>query len=95
MLFRSILLMHPSVIQAVVTPHAHPTKGSCPVAAVVTNRSDVTEAELKAFTLANGPAYAHPRRILLKESLPLTGVNKVDLKQIKAELDQLELEGNG
>ncbi len=90
-----ILLMHPSVIQAVVTPHAHPTKGSCPVAAVVTNRSDVTEAELKAFTLANGPAYAHPRRILLKESLPLTGVNKVDLKQIKAELDQLELEGNG
>lgn len=87
----SVLLKHPAVVQAVVTPHPHPTKGECPVAAVVLNRDGVDEAELKAFALANGPAYAHPRRILIKDALPLTGVNKVDLRQIKPELDALEL----
>ncbi len=50
---------------------------------------------MKAFALANGPAYAHPRRILIKDALPLTGVNKVDLRQVKPELDALELDGAG
>jgi len=75
-------------------PHSHPTKGTCPVAAVVTNKPEVTEKDLKDFTLQNGPAYAHPRRILVKDNLPMTGVNKVDLQQIKTELDQLELENS-
>lgn len=89
----NVLLRHPAVVQAVVTPHSHPTKGECPVAAVVLNDPTVTEAELKAFALANGPAYAHPRRILIKDVLPLTGVNKVDLRMVKPELDALSLEG--
>jgi len=91
----SVLLRHPSVVQAVVTAHVHPTKGECPVAAVVLSGPSVTEGELKAFTLANGPAYAHPRRILIKDALPLTGVNKVDLRLVKPELDALALPGDG
>jgi long-chain acyl-CoA synthetase len=90
----NILLKHPAVIQAVVMPHNHPTKGACPVAAVVINKLEVTEKDLKDFTLKNGPAYAHPRRILVKDTLPMTGVNKVDLQQLKTELDQLELENS-
>jgi hypothetical protein len=42
----------------------------------------VSEADLKTYTLENGPAYAHPRRILIKDALPLTGVNKVDLRAV-------------
>jgi long-chain acyl-CoA synthetase len=90
----NLLLRHPAVVQAVVLPHAHPTKGECPVAAVVINGNDVDEAELKAFTLAHGPAYAHPRRILIKDALPLTGVNKVDVRLVKPELDALEVAGS-
>ncbi|MEQ9121907.1 MAG: fatty acid--CoA ligase family protein, partial [Alphaproteobacteria bacterium] len=91
----SLLLRHPAVVQAVVTPHAHPTKGECPVAAVVLapEAKDIDEAALKAFALQNGPAYAHPRRILIKDALPLTGVNKVDLRLVKPELDALQLPG--
>ncbi len=91
----SLLLRHPAVAQAVVTPHAHPTKGECPVAAVVLKHGGVDEAALKAFTLENGPAYAHPRRILIKDALPLTGVNKIDLRLLKPELDALVLPGEG
>lgn len=89
----NLLLKHPAVVQAVVAPHDHPTKGACPVAAVILNDDAVDEAALKAFTLEHGPAYAHPRRILIKETLPLTGVNKVDMRVIGPELASLELDG--
>lgn len=88
----NLLMQHPAVAQAVVLPHDHPTKGQCPVAAVVLNDSSISEAELKAFTLQNGPAYAHPRRIIVKDELPLTGVNKVDLRAVGAELAALKID---
>jgi long-chain acyl-CoA synthetase len=89
----NLLLKHPAVAQAVVLPQAHPTKGECPVAAVVLHDETVSEADLKAYTLQNGPAYAHPRRILIKDNLPLTGVNKVDLKAVGLELAELKIDG--
>ena len=79
----TLLLRDPAVVQAIVLTHAHPTKGECPLATAVINQGNVDEADLKAFTLTHGPAYADPRRILIKDALPLTGVNKVDISLIK------------
>ena len=52
--------------------------------------ADTDEAQLKAFALSNGPAYAHPRRIVLStEPLPLTGARKVDRAGIRKRLAEL------
>ena len=36
------------------------------------------EAALKIFALEKGPAYAHPRRVILVDEMPLSGAGKVD-----------------
>lgn len=42
----------------------------------------VTPDELKAFCLERGPAYSHPRRIVIVDELPLSGAGKPDRKAI-------------
>ena len=80
----NLLLQHPAVRDVSVAPVPHPVKGFVPAAVVVaTNRSAVTPEDLKAFTLANGPAYAHPRRIILADELPLSGAGKPDRAAIR------------
>jgi len=52
----------------------------------VPNGSDEPDVdELKQFTIANGPAYQHPRRIWFQRTLPLAGTNKIDRKQLADE----------
>ena len=75
----SRLERHPAVLQAAVIPEVDPVKGQVPAAFVVrAPGKPVTEEELKKFTLAEGPAYAHPRRISFLEAMPLAGTNKID-----------------
>ena len=58
-----------------------------PAAAVVlTGNATATPEELKAFCLANGPAYSHPRRIMVVDELPLSGVGKPDRKLLQKQL---------
>ena len=60
------------LVDAVVVPVPHIIKGSAPAALVTLRRdAEVDESALKEFTLANGPAYAHPRRIFSVDELPL------------------------
>ena len=74
-----LLLSHPDVLDAVVVPVPHALKGAVPAAAVrLGSEASVTAESLKRYTLERGPAYAHPRRIVLLEEIPLTGVGKVD-----------------
>ena len=55
-----------------------------PVALVVKAKGrDIGEEELKQFCLANGPAYAHPRRIDFVDELPLNGPGKIDRKVVQ------------
>jgi len=76
---------HPAVRQAVVLPFADELKGQLPFAFVVPAAgAAVDEAALKAHALANGPAYAHPRRVLFLDALPLTGTNKIDTRALRA-----------
>ena len=86
----NLLLKHPGVADVSVVPFPHKIKGDVPVAMVV-RASDATvgEDELKQFTLQNGPAYAHPRRILFVDSLPLNGAAKTDRKVVEAQVREL------
>jgi acyl-coenzyme A synthetase/AMP-(fatty) acid ligase len=53
---------------------------------VLANGASSTADDLKGFTLKNGPAYAHPRRILIVPELPLNGAAKTDRLEVKRRL---------
>jgi acyl-CoA synthetase (AMP-forming)/AMP-acid ligase II len=46
----------------------------------------VSEAALKAHCLEHGPAYAHPRFIVIVPQLPLNGAGKIDRAAARREL---------
>ena len=74
-----MLERHPAIDQACVVPIDDDIKGAKPVAFIVV-RGDggLSEAEVKSFALANGPAFQHPRRVYFLDALPLAATNKVD-----------------
>ena len=85
-----LLMSHDDVLDAAVVPVPHAVKGHVPVAMVMCRTSDgsaaVVEETLKEYCLANGPAYAHPRRVLSVDAMPLNGAGKVDRARIEREL---------
>ena len=81
----TLLETHPEIAQAAVLPFQHEIKGEVPYAFVVREaRSSLDEASVKTYALENGPAYAHPRRVLFLPDLPLTGTNKIDRAALRA-----------
>jgi acyl-CoA synthetase (AMP-forming)/AMP-acid ligase II len=75
----TIILLHPAVADVGVVPAPHPVKGQAPVAWLVLKPgAEATEDEIKQHSLANGPAYAHPRRVFFVDALPVSGTNKLD-----------------
>jgi len=75
----AMLERHPGISQAAVVPVPDELKGQKPVAFVVlAANASIDEEDVKAFSLANGPAYQHPRRVTFLQELPLAGTNKVD-----------------
>ncbi|MDO3409274.1 class I adenylate-forming enzyme family protein [Saccharibacillus sp. CPCC 101409] len=87
----NILLKHPLIDDVCVLPVDHALKGQVPVAFVVTG-GELDKEEIKRFFIERGPAYAHPREILYRDSLPLTGPGKVDRTEMKRILAQLTAE---
>ncbi len=90
-----VLLRHPAIRDACVVPAPHLTKGSVPVAYVVARdpAAAPSEEEVKRFFLERGAPYAHPRRVVFLERLPLGGTGKLDraaLKRMAAEAGPLE-----
>ena len=84
-----LLVQHPEIVDAVVVPVPHIVKGFAPAALVTLRRdAEVDESALKKFTLANGPAYAHPRRIFSVDELPLNGAGKIDRTQALSEVTE-------
>jgi len=80
-----LLERHPDIEQACVVPVPDEIKAFKPVAFVVSrDGAGLTEDAVKAFALANGPAYQHPRKVTFLPTLPLTGTNKVDRKALAA-----------
>lgn len=83
----------PQVHQALVVPVPDEIKGMLPFAFVVRRPGDaMEEADVKAFTIANGPAFAHPRFIHFVDEIPLAGTNKPD-RSLLTSLAQGLIEG--
>ncbi len=80
----------PGVHQATVVPVSDEVKGMLPFAFVVRQAdSTVTEADIKAFTITNGPAFAHPRFVEFRDVIPLASTNKPDRKTMIAEAEAI------
>jgi acyl-CoA synthetase (AMP-forming)/AMP-acid ligase II len=85
-----MLERHPAIAQAIVVAAPDDIKGQIPVAFVVP-RADAHPSveEVKQYALANGPAYAHPRFVVFRDQLPLSGTHKIDRSALTAEAAQL------
>lgn len=82
-----LIARHPAVADVAVAPIPHPAKGQAPAALVVARAGHaLSEAMIKAFCLANGPAYAHPRRVVVVDRLPMLGAGKVDRRAVQVQL---------
>lgn len=69
----------PGVAQAAVVPVEDEIKGAIPVAFVVPAPGAViAPEEVKAFALAHGPAFSHPRVVEIRSELPVAGTHKID-----------------
>lgn len=78
------ILAHPQVLDCAVVALPHPTKGEAPAAAVVLRPpAEVGEDGIKAWCLDHAAAYAHPRRVLILDSLPVGSTGKVDRKAVR------------
>lgn len=73
----------PEVHQAAVVPVPDEIKGTLPFAFVVRRpAATVSAADIKTFTIANGPAFAHPRFVCFLDEIPLAGTNKPDRRRL-------------
>jgi acyl-CoA synthetase (AMP-forming)/AMP-acid ligase II len=78
-----LLERHPGIAQSIVVPIPDETKQHLPVAFVVRRTgADLDEQGVKAWALANGPGYQHPRKVFFIDALPLAGTNKIDRAQL-------------
>jgi acyl-CoA synthetase (AMP-forming)/AMP-acid ligase II len=79
-----VLETHPDVAQACVVPVDDDIKGTKPVAFVVRRAgAELTEHDIKQYSLAHAPAYQHPRRVWFVDALPLASTNKIDRATLK------------
>ena len=84
----NLLLAHPAVVDACVVPISHAIKGAVPAALVMLTKPGAGEAEaLKQHCLENGPAYAHPRQIVIVDAIPLNGAGKNDRAVVERDLE--------
>jgi long-chain acyl-CoA synthetase len=78
-----LLERHPDVQQAVVVPLPDEERSQVPVAFIVTRAGAVPSFDdIRRFTIANGPAYQHPRRVAFIQEMPWAGTNKIDRKAL-------------
>ena len=79
-----LLETHPDVDQAAVIPIADTIKGQIPAAFVVRKAgATVSEDDIKAYALANGPVYQYPRFVRFIDEMPLSAANKIDKMRIR------------
>jgi long-chain acyl-CoA synthetase len=82
-----MLERHPGIHQAAVLPVPDELKGHKPIAFVVrANGVDLNEEAVKAYALANAPAYQHPRRVIFIDEMPLAGTNKIDKRALAQQI---------
>ena len=86
----NLLMSHSAVNEACVVPVPYGAKGDAPVTMLsLVKGANLTEEEIKTYCLENGPAYAHPRRIIIVDELPLSGARKIDRSWIKKRMSDV------
>jgi acyl-CoA synthetase (AMP-forming)/AMP-acid ligase II len=91
-----ILLRHANIRDVCVVPAPHPVKGKAPVAFVAERvPGETSEQELQSFFLSQGSAFAHPRRVIFLEKLPLNSTGKFDRNKMRDMASQITLEPGG
>lgn len=79
----AVIRRHPSVAEVAVVAAAHESKGQVPIAFVVLKSGmQLDPEEIRQFCLSNGPAFAHPRRVLILDQLPVGPTGKVDRRAL-------------
>jgi acyl-CoA synthetase (AMP-forming)/AMP-acid ligase II len=78
-----MLEQHPGVLQAAVVPVPDEIKGEIPIAFVVLKDPDLSAQDLKRFSLANGPAFSHPRAFVVVSELPVATTHKLDKRPLR------------
>jgi acyl-CoA synthetase (AMP-forming)/AMP-acid ligase II len=82
-----LLERHPAIDQAAIIPVPDELKGHKPIAFVVrADGSSLDEDAVKAYAIANAPAYQHPRRVIFIDEMPLAGTNKIDKRALASRL---------
>jgi acyl-CoA synthetase (AMP-forming)/AMP-acid ligase II len=82
-----MLERHPAIHQAAVIPVPDELKGHKPIVFVVrANGAVLDEDAVKAYAIANAPAYQHPRRVIFIDEMPLAGTNKIDKRALASGL---------
>jgi acyl-CoA synthetase (AMP-forming)/AMP-acid ligase II len=75
----TMLERHPAIHEACVVAVPDDVRGQMPVAFVVPRPgARLTPEAVKAWALAHGPAYQHPRHVALVPALPRAGTEKID-----------------
>jgi acyl-CoA synthetase (AMP-forming)/AMP-acid ligase II len=83
----------PGVHQALVVPVPDEIKGALPFAFVVRQPgAQMSEADVKTFTIAGGPAFAHPRFVEFRSEIPLAATNKPDRRRLTLEAEGIARE---
>jgi long-chain acyl-CoA synthetase len=83
------LYEHADVAEAAVVAAPHEVKGEAPVAFVVLEPgAEVSETELRRFTLDHVATYAHPRRVFFVEELPRSATQKVQRYRLEDDVDE-------
>jgi long-chain acyl-CoA synthetase len=84
------LYAHPDVAEAAVVGAPHEVKGEAPVAFVVLEAgAEVSETELRRFSLDHVATYAHPRRVFFVEELPRSATQKVQRYKLDERAQEL------
>jgi acyl-CoA synthetase (AMP-forming)/AMP-acid ligase II len=80
----------PGVHQALVVPVPDEIKGALPFAFVVPAPGAALDEEaVRAFAIANGPAFAHPRFVEIVNDIPLSATNKPDRRRLTREAEAI------
>jgi acyl-CoA synthetase (AMP-forming)/AMP-acid ligase II len=86
----ALLEEHPDILEAVVVPAPDEIKGQIPIAFVVPRAGTMLiEAEVKNYAISRGPAFSHPRAVVVRDTLPLAATHKVDRKSLMEEALQI------
>ena len=92
----AMLERHEDIMQAVVVPAPNVLKAHVPYAWIVKREgAAIDEAGVKQYALKNGPVYAHPRRVMFVDALPLSGTNKIDRRALEARAVEIAREDAG